>query len=120
MEMTIVLLVLLALIRAGFMVFGRIDDWKAGRDAAENLRSVHIAQRMFLADNPTVPVANMTPALIIPYLPNDAAALPIIRSLVPSNLNVLVNQIPPIIDSGNGTFYDPSGSRTDSLWDVGE
>jgi type II secretory pathway pseudopilin PulG len=120
MEMTIVLLVLLALTRAGFMVFSRIGDWRAGRDAAETLRNVHIGQRMFLADNPTVLVTNITTALVIPYLPNNALAMPTVRALTGANLNILVNQTPPIIDSGNGTFYDPSSSRTDSLWDVGE
>lgn len=120
MEMTIVLLVLLALVRTGFMAFGQVDSWRAGRDAAETLRGVHIAQRMFLADNPTTPVANITTALLIPYLPNSATAMPTVRSLSGANLNILVNRTPPIIDSGNGTFYDPSSSRTDSLWDVGE
>lgn len=120
MEMTIVLLVMLVLIRMGLGVFSRVDEWRAGRDASETLRNVHIAQRMFLADNPTVLVANITTALVIPYLPNSATAMPTVRALTGANLNILVNQTPPIIDSGSGTFYDPSASRTDSLWDVGE
>ena len=120
MEMTIVLLVMLALVRMGLGITSRIDEWKAGRDASETLRNVHIGQRMFLADNPTTLVTNITTALVIPYLPNNATTMPTVRSLTGANLNILVNQTPPIIDSGSGIFYDPSASRTDSLWDVGE
>lgn len=120
LELTIVIMVLLALIQTGLFVSTKMDEWKLGRDAAETLRTVYSAQRMYLADNPTVSVADITSAVIIPYLPNGATTLPTVKSLVNTQLTILVNVSPPVINAGSGTTYDPSGSNKDSLWDVGE
>jgi len=120
LEMTIVIMVLLALIKTGLFVSTKMDEWKLGRDAAETLRTVYSAQRMYLADNPTVAVADITSTVIIPYLPNGATVMPTVRSLVNTQLSVLVNVSPPVINAGSGVTYDPSGSNKDSLWDVGE
>lgn len=117
-EITIVLCVLMALIGTGLYVGGSIKTWRAGRDAAEALRSVHSAQRMFLADNPTVEVANITAAQIIPYLPDKATALPVVKPLRGSALTIRISNMPPVLLQGS-TVYDPSGSSTDNLWDVG-
>lgn len=119
-EMTVVILVLLALTRIGFVSSKKMSDWKAARAASETLRSVHTAQRLFLADNPTTSVANITNALIAPYMPNNAGVVPTVKSLAGTSLTIIVNVTPPIINAGSGTRYDPSGSFTDSLWDVGE
>jgi hypothetical protein len=118
--MTIVILVLLALTRIGFVSSKKMSDWKAGRAASETLRSVYTAQRLFLADNPTTAVTAITSGQIAPYMPNNAGAVPTVKSLSGTNLSIIVNQSPPIINAGSGTRYDPSGSFTDSLWDVGE
>jgi hypothetical protein len=118
--MTIVILVLLALTRIGFVSTKKMSDWKAGRAASETLRAVHTAQRLFLADNPTTSVASITSAMIAPYMPNNAGVVPTVRSLSGTSLSIIVNVTPPIINAGSGTRYDPSGSFTDSLWDVGE
>lgn len=120
LEMTIVIMVLLALIKIGLFTSNKLDEWKMGRAASETLRSVYAAQRMYLADNPTVSVANLTTALVLPYLSNNVTVMPTIRSLTGSTLNILVNVSPPIINAGFGVSYDPSGSTKDSLWDVGE
>ena len=120
LEMTIVILVLLALIGLGLVSSRMMDNWKLGREASETLRVVHSAQRMFLADNPTRPVAEIVPEDIIPYLPNGAATMPTVKSLTGTTLNIIVSRTPPAVDAGAGTVYDPSGSETDSLWDVGE
>ena len=120
LEMTIVILVLLTLIGIGTFSSGKISEWQLGREAGETLRSVYSAQRMFLADNPTTLVSNITGANLIPYLPNNATAMPTVESLTGSTLSILVNQSPPVINAGSGVAYDPSGSSTDSLWDVGE
>ena len=118
--MTIVMLVLLTLIGLGTFSSRKISEWKLGREAGETLRSVYSAQRMFLADNPTTLVSEITAAKIIPYLPNNASAMPTVKSLTGATLGILVNQSPPVINAGSGVVYDPSGSNTDSLWDVGE
>lgn len=120
LEMTIVIMVLLALISTGFFVSRKIDEWKLGREASETLRQVYTAQRMFLADNPTRLVGSITATEIIPYLSGNLTALPTVKSLANSNLSILVNVTPPVINAGSGVAYDPSGDNRDSLWDVGK
>lgn len=120
LEMSMVILVLLALVSTGFISTRKMNEWKAGRAASETLRTVHTAQRLFLADNPTTSVANITNALVAPYMPNNTGVVPTVKSLSNADLTIIVNVTPPIINAGSGTRYDPSGSFTDSLWDVGE
>ena len=120
LEMTVVILVLLSLIKTGLFVSNKMDEWKLGREAAETLRTVYSAQRMYLADNPTVSVSTITSAVIIPYLPNNATVMPTVKSLTGTTLSILVNVSPPVINAGSGVTYDPSGSSQDSMWDVGE
>lgn len=119
--MTTVIVILLIFLKIGLYSSTKIDQWKLGRNASETLRSVYAAQRMYLSDYPTTPVANLTHALVLPYLPpGNVATMPTVKSLSGANLNILVNVSPPIIDSGNGTAYDPSDKTTDSLWDIGQ
>ena len=120
LEMSIVILVLLALIGTGLFVSKQMDEWKLGRQASETLRSVYSAQRMYLADNPTASVGSLTPTLLIPYLPNQATSMPTVTSLTGTQLSILITVSPPVVNAGSGVTYDPSGSNTDSLWDVGE
>ena len=119
-EMTIVIVVLLVLMRSGFFVYSKMNEWKLGRDAAESLRTVYTAQRLYLADNPTALVSSLTSTLLIPYMPNDATAIPTVKSLTGATLSIILNVYPPVINAGTGSTYDPSGSNVDSLWDVGE
>jgi len=120
LEMSVVLMVLLALISSGLFVSSKMDEWKLGRAAAESLRQVYTAQRMFLAENPTRLVSTLTSADVIPYLNSGAVALPTVKSLEKTQLGILVNVSPPVINAGSGVAYDPSGNNRDSLWDVGE
>lgn len=120
LEMTIVIMVLLALVKIGLFSSSKMDQWKLGRTASETLRQLYSAQRMYLADNPTVSVSALNSALILPYMPGNITVMPTVTSLVGTNLTILVDQSPPVINAGSGVRYDPSGSYTDSLWDVGE
>lgn len=120
LEMTIVIMVLIALLSTGFFVNGKMDEWKLGRAASETLRQVHTAQRMFLADNPTRLVSDIVAADVIPYMPGNATALPTVKSLTGAQLGIAVNVSPPVINAGSGVPYDPSGDNRDSLWDIGE
>ena len=120
LEMTVVILVLLSLIKIGLFTFSKMDEWRLGREASETLRSVYSAQRMYLADNPTASVSEITSALLLPYLPNHATVMPTVTSLTGATLSLLVNVSPPTVNAGSGVTYDPSGSTHDSLWDVGE
>lgn len=120
LEMTVVIMVLLALIATGLFSYGKMDEWKLGRSASETLRQVYTAQRMFLADNPTRLVTSIVPADVIPYMRGNATALPTVKSLTGAQLGILVNVSPPVINAGSGVPYDPSGNNRDSLWDIGE
>ena len=124
LEMTIVIMVLLALVKIGLFSSTKMNEWKRGRAASETLRGVYAAQRMLLADNPTMAPTAITSALVLPYMANNAGgtpvALPTVKSLTGTSLGILVSVSPPVINAGSGVAYDPSGSNTDSLWDVGE
>jgi prepilin-type N-terminal cleavage/methylation domain-containing protein len=120
LEMTVVIMVLMTLLGTGLFVSKQYGDWQLGRAAAEELRTVYAAQRMYLADNPTAIVANITTGQIIPYLPNRATTMPTVKSLTGQTLSIRVNVTPPNINNGSGGIYDPSGSSNDSLWDVGQ
>lgn len=125
-----VIMVLLALMSIGLFTNNKMNEWKLGRAASETLRSVYSAQRMYLADNPTAQVANLTDALLIPYLPNQnnssqplpqtlIAAFSPIKPITGGDLGFSITASPPYLTQG-GVRYDPSGSFTDSLWDVGQ
>lgn len=119
-EMTVVILVLLTLVGVGLGVSGQYGKWQLGRAAAEDLRFVYSAQRMFLSDNPTVLVEDITAADVIPYLANRATELPTVKSLDGAIFTIDPSVSPPTVVDGSGGVYDPSGSSTDLLWDVGE
>ena len=121
LEMTIVILVLLALIGMGLTSSNAVRNWQLGREAGESLRSVYTAQRLYLADNPTTAVSSLTDALLIPYLASHATTMPTVKSQTGATLTIKVTVYPPVVNaaSGGGT-YDPSGNSKDSLWDVGE
>jgi len=118
-EMSLVLFLLITLMATGMFFNNKITEWKAGRDASEILRTVYSAQRMYLADNPTAVVSNITTTMIIPYLPNGATVMPTVKSLTGTTLAIRVNVSPPNINNGSNGNYDPSPSTTDMLWDVG-
>lgn len=120
LEMTVVIMVMLVLMGTGFVVTSKMDEWKLGREASETLRTVYTAQRMYLADNPTKVVSAIVEADIIPYMRTSATSLPTVKSLTGTQLSILVSKCPPVINAGSGVTYDPSGSSTDSLWDVGQ
>lgn len=120
LEMTIVILVLLTLVGVGMFSYRKMDEWKLGRTAAETLRDVYSAQRMFLSDNPTTPVASITDANLLPYMRDNPATMPTVESVEGDQLTIKVNASPPVITAGSGVVYDPSGKTGDSLWDVGK
>jgi prepilin-type N-terminal cleavage/methylation domain-containing protein len=127
LELSVVIMVILALAGFGMSVTNQIVKWQLGRAASEDLRSVYSAQRMYLADNPITPVADLMEEMLIPYLPNRGAVAPAtlvaafqpIKALAGANLGFNINVSPPVLVQG-GAVYDPSGGARDSLWDVGE
>ncbi len=118
--MTIVIGVLLALMSIGFVTTSKYDEWKLGRQAGETIRAVWSAQRTYLSDHPTTLVENITGENIRLYLTGQPAALPTVTSLTGAALQISVSVTPPYAVDGGGARYDPSGSFTDQLWDVGQ
>ena len=90
--------------------------YRDGTTAGEMLRSVKAAQLMYLADNPATAVTALTQANLLNYVPQGKwPTLPSVNGQTPTiNFNVF----PPVAVL-NGSNYDPSGSTTDGLWDVG-
>lgn len=120
LEMTIVIMVLLALVGTGLFASRKLDEWKLGRTACETLRGVYSAQRLYLSDNPTVAVSAITSANLLPYMVGEPTAMPTVKSLTGANLSVKVTVSPPVFIDSTNANYDPSGSTSDSLWDVGQ
>lgn len=112
-EMTVVIVVLLVLLSISVVSVGAYRNWAKGSEATQSLREIYTAQRTYLAENPTVAVASVTAAAIIPYLSSGEPALPVIVDASGAVLVVNVAVSPPVITN------DPSGSTTDGLWDLG-
>jgi len=124
-ELSVVIFILIALLSMGFGMSKAIDTWKKAKEASETLRSVYTAQRLYLADHPTTALSTLTPTLVAPYIPNgNGTTVPTATSLTNSTLYARVNVSPPYWTTAaggtTGSAYDPSGSATDSLWDVGQ
>jgi type II secretory pathway pseudopilin PulG len=126
MSITIAVLILLATVVA--MSVQPYSAYRDGRAAGEALRAVKAAMQMYLADNPSAQVSSLTPALLAPYLPPQSQqsaqnnlnsplpALPLVNGVMPG---IQVTSFPPVATL-NGGPYDPSPSKTDGLWDVGQ
>jgi len=119
-ELSVVIMVLMAMIGATMYFGGNIEKWRKGKRASQDLREVYAAQRSFLADNPRRTLNTLTANELVPYLPSQAASLPTPEGLSGSALSVKVTVSPPVLLAPDGTVYDPSGTGEDSLWDVGE
>ncbi len=118
MEVTLVIALLLTL--AGIVTYSvsSMTEWKTGRESSEKLRSVLLAQKSFLADNPSKSIATFTSAELIPYLPGRPGAMPTAKTKDNQTLALNFLVMPPVFTL-SGTAYDPSGSTTDGIWDVG-
>jgi prepilin-type N-terminal cleavage/methylation domain-containing protein len=119
-EMAVVIAVILLLAGAASLSIKPYLAYRDGRAAGEMLRAVKAAQLMYLSDNPSTPVANLTQALLLPYMPNGAwPTLPLGANGQVLTINCA--QFPPVaVLNGTTTTYDPSGSSSDGLWDVGQ
>jgi type II secretory pathway pseudopilin PulG len=117
-EVTLVIGLMLAL--AGIFTYSvsSMTDWRRGRDASEKLRAVYMAQKSFLADQPSKSYATFTNEELIPYLPGSPGTMPTQTGKNNEALTINVQVMPPVFKTSSAT-YDPSGSPTDGLWDVG-
>ncbi|MFC4995464.1 type II secretion system protein [Rubritalea tangerina] len=113
-ELTIVIGILILLASSTTIGFNIYQDWKKGLDAGEQIKAVYQAQKLYLADNPTVTVDSITADNLLEYLPDNMDAIPVITGLDGANYEINVNVSPPTIDT------DFSGTPDDSLWDAGK
>ncbi len=118
-EITVVITVLMVLVGMSMYAVGGYKEWKLGSAASVELRKVYNAQRTYLAENPTESVSSLTAAKVIPYLSDGATSLPTVEDMDGNNLSIKVDVVPPVVEDGTGTTYDPSGNPGDGLWDVG-
>ena len=117
-EITVVILILIAIVGLGVNYSMGVSEWKKAQAASESLRDVYIAQKGYLADHPTTDVADLEDTDIIPYLPNGLTEIPTVEALDGSTKTIDFTTSPPIVGSVDSP-YDPSGSTSDGLWDVG-
>jgi prepilin-type N-terminal cleavage/methylation domain-containing protein len=116
-ELSVVIAVILLLAGAASLAIKPYLAYRDGRAAGEMLRAVKAAQLMYLSDNPSTLPANLTQAELLPYMPNGAwSTLPSVNGQVPT---IDCTKFPPVAVL-KGAPYDPSGSTTDGLWDVGQ
>jgi type II secretory pathway pseudopilin PulG len=117
-EMSLVIALMLGLATIVTYSISGVLDWRLGRDATEKLRAVYIAQRSFLADRPSKTISTFTTAELIPYLPGTPGAMPTAKAITGQALILNFTTMPPFYMVGTQR-YDPSGSQTDGIWDVG-
>lgn len=117
-ELTVVIMVLLAMTGLAIYYTGGMSKWNKGKEAAEKLRSVYAAQKGYLADNPTVAVSTLNSSRLIPYMPSGETAIPTVEGENGESLTIRLTVSPPVVVNGS-TVYDPSGNSNDGLWDVG-
>lgn len=96
-----------------------MQDWHKGKNAALSLQAVFAAQRSYMSDHPTADIATVSAAELQPYLPEGWSLMPTFTSLTNAPLNLDHTTMPPRLYH-SGAVYDPSGSLTDGLWDVGQ
>jgi len=118
-EMSLVIALMLGLATIVTYSISGVLDWRLGRDATEKLRAVYVAQRSFLADRPSKSFSTFTAAELIPYLPGSPGAMPTATAITNQALTLNFTSLPPFYMIG-GQRYDPSGSQTDGIWDVGQ
>ena len=116
-ELSLVIGIILVLVSTSSIGISFYKDWQKGLAAGEDLKAVYQAQKLFLADNPTVDPTDdqqLNATLIAPYLPNNMNAVPTITGLDGISYTIDVNTSPPSISK------DFSSSTSDSLWDTGK
>ena len=116
-ELTVVIVVLLALIGASMFAMGGYREWQKQSEAETALRSVYTAQRTYLAEHPTKIPAGLKPADITEmkkYLSDGSGEWPDVENLDGDPLNYDVKVSPPVFTN------DPSGDDNDGKWDLGE
>jgi len=117
-EITLTIALLVSLAMLTLSAVNPLGSWRAGKEAGVLLQAVYAAQKTYLADNPNADITQVSAAQLIPYLSTGASQMPTSTALNGSALTVNFNVMPPVWLNGS-QVYDPSGSSTDGLWDVG-
>src|SRR6516165_10520825 len=84
-ELSVTIAAILLLAGAASLAIKPYYAYRDGRAAGEMLRAVKAAQLMYLSDTPSTPVANLTQAQLLPYMPNGTwPTLPSVNGQVPT------------------------------------
>jgi len=118
-EITLVISVLLGMTTVVALTIGSMANWKLGRSAGEDLRSVYLAQKSYLADHPTDNIAEVSKAELEKYLPSGMPTISPVEDLEGNNRTINFNEMPPVIGDADNP-YDPSPETNDGVWDVGK
>lgn len=110
---------LLLVVSSAFITAGSyVSRYQDAIEAGHALRLVKKAQLDFLADNPTLSVANLTGpnyTAFLNYLPNQQ--LPSLPKWEGSQPTIRVTEFPPVAVGGSGVIT--YGQPNDGLWDAG-
>lgn len=96
-----------------------MQGWEKAKAGTIALQAVYAAQRAYMADHPTADIATVPVAQLQAYLPQGWTTIPTATGANGETLVLDRTVMPPKFRLGTST-YDPSGSATDGLWDVGE
>jgi type II secretory pathway pseudopilin PulG len=118
-EISLVLALIIGLTAAiGFGVSG-VQQWQKAKNGSLALQAVYGAQRSYLADHPTAEITAVAASQLQSYLPQGWTTIPTAIGLDGETLTIDYSVMPPRLVLGS-TLYDPSATRSDGLWDVGE
>ncbi len=117
-EISVTIALLLAFTSVVAFSLSGMNSWKLARRASVELQAVYLAQKSYLADHPTTAIGSVAAGDLQPYLPNTMTAIPSVEAIDGSQLAINFNVMPPVVSNGTSA-YDPSGSATDGMWDVG-
>ncbi len=118
-EMSLTLALMISFAGAVAYSLHGVGEWRKAREASTDLRSVYVAQKAYMADNPTADISTVLAADLVPYLPSGITAIPSVTALDGSSKSIIFTVMPPVVENAT-TPYDPSGASDDGLWDVGD
>ena len=111
-ELTVVIVILLALVGASMYALGGYKEYKLRMKAETALRAVYTAQRSYLADHPNADPSTISDADVKKYMSDGFNDFPVVKDADGNILTYDLTQSPPVFAN------DPSGDDKDGKWDL--